>query len=757
MKMDNKTDVEEQIERPSRFIKENIQSTKALPEILFITSFPPKVCGIATYSEDLIHSLKTKFVKSFKAIICPIETEDEHYDYAQNTAYHLNTSDYDSYIRLAKKINKSDAIELVMLQHEFGFFGAVQNGLSKFLELLEKDIIVTFHTVLPKPNPGLKKQVQEIAHYAKSIIVMTDISATILAKEYKISPEKINLIPHGTHLLPLTEKSSLKDKYLLKGKKVLSTFGLLGSGKNIETTLNALPKIIAEHPDVLFLIIGKTHPAIIKNDGEEYRLSLEKTVQELHLENNVRFVNAYLPLAELLEYLQLTDIYLFTSKDRNQAVSGTFSYAISCGCPIISTPIPHALEVLKEDTGIIIDFESPEQLASAVNNVLKNEQMQEQLSSNALERMAPTAWENSSLLHALLFQKFGNHKIQLKYSLPKINLTHIQNMTTDFGMIQFSKINRPDIDSGYTLDDNARAMIAICQHFGQTNDDEDLKLITIYLDFIEFCQQPDGSFLNYVDEYKKFTPQNYETNLEDSNGRAIWALGYLISKKTVLPENLSLKAEKIVKKNLPFAEKMHSTRAMAFIIKGLHYQNSTQNIPVLITLANRLEKMYEHEAQDNWHWFESYLTYGNSVLPEAMLCAWISTGNKMYKKVALESFQFLLSKIFVQDAIKVISNKGWLQKNEIKAEANGGEQPIDVAYTILTLFKFTKYFNDEHYPKMMKNAFNWFLGKNHLNQIIYNPATGGCYDGLEEKNVNLNQGAESTVSYLMARLCFEEK
>lgn len=757
MKIYNTTDVEEKTERPSKFIKENFQSAEELPEVLFITSFPPKVCGIATYSEDLIKSLKTKFGKSFKAIICPIENADEHYDYAQKTSYHLNTSDYDSYIRLAHKINKNDHIELVMLQHEFGFFAGVQNGLSKLLQLLKKDIIVTFHTVLPNPDSELKKQVQEIAHYSKSIIVMTAISAKILAKAYGIPAEKINVIPHGTHLLPLTDKTSLKQKYHLEGKKVLSTFGLLGSGKNIETTLNALPDIIAEHPDVLFLIIGKTHPAIIKNDGEVYRLFLEKIVQDLHLESHVRFVNAYLPLAELLEYLQLTDIYLFTSKDRNQAVSGTFSYAISSGCPIISTPIPHALEVLKEDTGIIIDFESPEQIASAVNKVLKNEQMLEQLSSNALERMASTAWENSSILHALLFQKFGNHKIQLRYTLPKINLTHIQNMTTDFGMIQFSKINRPHIDSGYTLDDNARAMIAICQHFSQTKDEEDVKLITIYLDFIEFCQQPDGSFLNYVDEYKKFTQQNYETNLEDSNGRAIWALGYLLSKKSVLPEYLSIKAEGIIRKNLSFAEKMHSTRAMAFIIKGLYYQNSEQNRHVLITLANRLQKMYEHETQDNWHWFESYLTYGNSVLPEAMLCAWISTGNKNYKNIAIESFQFLLSQIFVRDSIKVISNKGWLQKHEIKIESNGGEQPIDVAYTIMALSKFRKYFNDDHYPKMMTNAFNWFLGKNHLNQIIYNPATGGCYDGLEEKNVNLNQGAESTVSYLMARLCFEEK
>jgi glycosyltransferase involved in cell wall biosynthesis len=736
--------------------KNAIHSNQHSPEIVFITSFPPKVCGIATYSEDLIKSLNTKFKQSFKVIVCPIETADEQYDYKEETPYHLNASDYNSYVKLASQINDNENIELVMLQHEFGFFSAVKNGLSAFLKMLEKDIIITFHTVLPNPDSELKKQVQEIAHYCKSIIVMTEKSAEILISEYDISKDKIAVIPHGTHLLPLTDKIALKEKYNLTDKKVLSTFGLLGSGKSIETTLQALPRIIEEHPDVLFLILGKTHPVIIKNDGEEYRSYLKKIIEDLRLEQNVRFVNEYLPLKELLEYLQLTDIYLFTSKDRNQAVSGTFSYAISCGCPIISTPIPHAAEVLKKDTGIIIDFESPEQLSVEVNKLLKNDEILESLRSNALERMAPTAWENSALLHALLFHKSGNNLITIKYSLPDINLNHIQNLTTEFGMIQFSKINKPDIDSGFTLDDNARAMIAVCEHFELSKNLDDLKLITIYLDFIGYCQQSDGSFLNYVNEGKEFTQQNFETNLEDSNGRAIWALGYLISKSKILPKQMFEKAEKIIQKNRPFAEKMHSTRAMAFLIKGLHYQNSKDSISQIDALASRLERMYEHEAKENWLWFESYLTYGNSVLPEAMLCAWQSTGKTIYKKIALESFHFLLSKIFVNGSIKVISNKGWLQKDEVKTETIGGEQPIDVAYTILTLSKFQDCYGDEPYSKMIRNAFNWFLGKNHLNQIIYNPATGGCYDGLEEKNVNLNQGAESTVSYLMARLCFKK-
>jgi glycosyltransferase involved in cell wall biosynthesis len=749
------SDVEDKAKRRSVKIQKSTIYNKN--EVVFISTFPPKVCGIATYTQDLIKSFQSKFGESFGAIICPMETEEESYKYEENIEYSLNTSDAVSYLELATQINKNDNIRLVMLQHEFGFFNETRNGLHLFLRNLKKDLIITFHTVLPKPDKELKEKVKDIADFSKSIIVMTSISADILSNDYDIPLDKITVIPHGTHLLPFTDKISLKEKYGLKDKKVLSTFGLLGSGKNIETTLKALPEIIDKNPETIFLILGKTHPGIIKTEGERYREFLESIISKLHLENHIRFINEYLPLDELLEYLQLTDVYLFTSKDRNQAVSGTFSYAISCGCPIVSTPIPHALEVLKEDTGIIIDFEAPEQLAAAVNTLLENENKREKLRSKSLEKMAPTAWENSSILHAHLFQKFRNDKLELNYTLPKINLDHIENMTTNFGMIQFSKISKPDIDSGYTLDDNARAMIAICRHYEISKDKSNLELISIYLKFIKFCQHNNGSFLNYVDEHKKFTNQNYETNLEDSNGRAIWALGYLISLKEILPQEFSETAEKIIQKNLVWAEKIHSTRAMAFIIKGLYYQNSEKNIPLLKELANRLVKMYQHEKHDDWHWFESYLTYGNSLLPEALLCAWIATKDEVYKQIAEESFQFLLSKIMIDSNIKVISNKGWLQKENTGNTAPvGGEQPIDVAYTILALSAFYKAFNSEKYLQMMQNAFDWFLGKNHLNQIIYNPVTGGCYDGLEEKNVNLNQGAESTVSYLMARLCFEK-
>lgn len=741
--------------------KHTLDSGNKLTEILFISSYPPRECGIATYSQDLIKALNNKFDQSFSISICPLESENEKHIYTEKIKYILNTDHTGAFINLANIINDNADIGMVMIQHEFGFFEKKENEFKQFLDMLTKPVIIVFHTVLPHPDELLKIKVQEISGVSQSIVVMTHSSAEILIRDYNISKEKITVIPHGTHLVPHSDKELLKSKYKLSGKKVLSTFGLLGSGKNIETTLDALPAIVKKNPDVLFLIIGKTHPSVIKQEGEKYRNLLEAKVAGLQLQQYVKFINHFLPLPELLEYLQLTDVYLFTSKNPNQAVSGTFSYAMSSGCPVVSTPIPHAREVLRNGAGIIIDFENSQQLGDAVISLLNDEALRKNISSNGLHRMASTAWENAAIAHALLFEQISEGNISLRYNTPAFNLDHIKKLTTNFGMIQFSKINQTDIGSGYTLDDNARALVAMCQHFEITRDNEAIKYIYTYFNFIKHCLQPDGFFFNYVDEQKKFTTQNHTTNLADANGRAIWALGYLISISSLLPAELTADAISIMQKAISKVNKIHSTRAMAFAIKGLYYRNtnnkSIRGVSLIRQLANRLVQMYRHESNEEWKWFESYLTYANSILPEALICAWLATEDSIYKEVAKSSFDFLLSKTFKENSIKVISNKSWLHKGEEAIHiTNGGEQPIDVAYTIIALSKFYEVFKDEEYLHKMEIAFNWFLGANHLHQIIYNPCTGGCYDGLEENYVNLNQGAESTVSYLMARLTVEK-
>jgi glycosyltransferase involved in cell wall biosynthesis len=736
----------------------NTSENNELPEILFITSYPPRECGIATYSQDLIKAINNKFSNSLSIKVCALESNGTVYPYPKEVKYILKTSKAESYKNLTLDINNNDRIKIVMLQHEFGFFKLQENAFMQFLLEINKPIVIVFHTVLPHPDEKLKSKIKAIGTICNSIVVMTNTSAEILATDYNIAPEKISVIAHGTHLVAQINKNSLKLKYGLQGRKILTTFGLLSSGKSIETTLEALPAIVKKCPEVMFLIIGKTHPEVVKAEGEKYREMLEQKVIQYNLQNNVIFINKYLALSDLLEHLQLTDIYLFTTNDPNQAVSGTFVYAMSCGCPIISTPIPHAKEVLTKDTGIIFDFCNSKQLAESVIGLLNNEALRKSISSNTLQKIVSTAWENSAVAHARLFARIAEPKITLKYKLPEINLNHLKQMTTKTGIIQFSKMNQPDINSGYTLDDNARALVVSCMYFKLNVDENILFDIHKYLNFIKFCQQPSGNFLNYVDQDLNFTDQNNQVNLDDSNGRAMWALGYLISMKKDLPDEIITKAKTIFDKSLVMINNVHSTRAMAFTIKGLYYYHSaienSENIYLLKTLANRLVQMYKHESELDWEWFEDYLTYANSILPEAMLYAWLLTNNSAYKEIAVKSFDFLLNQTFNTNGIEVISNKKWLKKGN-KAEPYG-EQPIDVAYTIMTLSKFYNTLHFENYRTKMEIAFNWFLGKNRLQQIVYNPCTGGCYDGLEENNINLNQGAESTISYLMARLTIDK-
>ena len=588
------------------------KSPEKLPEIIFLTSFPPRECGIATYSQDLIKAIKNKFQRTFNIKICAVENDADKNTYSNDVKYILNTDCVESFSELSKRINENSNIKMLLIQHEFGFYKNNQPEFIKFIYSINKPIIVAFHTVLPNPNLELKSNVELIVNIADAVIVMTNGSAKILEKDYAINANKIEIIAHGTHLVEHADKDFLKEKYQLSDRKILSTFGLLSSGKSIETTLDAMPEIIKNNPDVLFLIIGKTHPTVLKNDGEQYRDFLESKIETLQLQNHVKFINKYLKLDELLEYLQLTDIYLFTSKDPNQAVSGTFSYAISCGCPIISTPIPHAVEVLKDNSGIIINFEDFKQLGLEVNNLLENNQHRKNISLNGLHKIAPHSWENSAILHTLLFQKITHKAFELKYKIPKINLNHFKKMTTDFAMFQFAIINQPDINSGYTLDDNARALVAMCQHFELTNDNSDLEYINKYYDFIDFCLQKEGFFLNYVDVDKNFTKQNSE-NLADSNGRAIWALGYLLSISHLLPSELVSNATVTMQFALLNVNNIHSTRAMAFIIKGVFYANksnkSFENLSLIKHFADKLVQMYRHESRPEWLWFESYLTY----------------------------------------------------------------------------------------------------------------------------------------------------
>lgn len=375
-------------------------------KILILTSYPSRECGIATYSKDLTNALSQSVEDPFSVSICALESGKDKRDYPAEVKYVLDTTQYNEYILLAEKINEDKNIRAVFIQHEFGLYGGTYGEmLLYFLHSLDKHVLVTFHTVLPNPDEKLKSVVENIVETVDAVMVMTNNSANILVKEYNVPEFKVNVIPHGTHPVQRQYRIKLKEKYSCTGRITLSTFGLISSNKSIETALEALPAVVEQFPNVLYLIIGRTHPEVLKQEGETYRQSLKQKISELGLSNNVQFINRYIELPELLELLQMTDVYLFTSKDPNQAVSGTLAYAMSCGCPVVSTAMPHAKEMLSTDTGILVNFNDPQGFSDALLKILDNDVMRSHMSKNAIVNSSISEWPNVAVSHKHMLQK----------------------------------------------------------------------------------------------------------------------------------------------------------------------------------------------------------------------------------------------------------------------------------------------------------------------------------------------------------------
>lgn len=728
--------------------------------MLIISSYPPRECGLATFSIDIVNSVGVVFGNTLPLEVCALQNDQSTFDYNREVTYILNTSDSAEYRKTAEKINDRDDIGMVCIQHEFGLFGGNYGSyIISFLLAINKPLITVFHSVLPNPDFYRLKIVKKIADLSDRIIVLTKKSKQLLINQYNFQDSKITIIAHGTHTVLWNQKELLKSKYSYDNRITLSTFGLMSENKSIETILGILPKIIEKHPNILYLVIGKTHPEIIKNQGEKYRNMLMDMVRNLQLKNNVLFINEYLELNQLLEYLSLSDIYLFTSKDPNQAVSGTLAYAMGCGCAVISNPIPHASEILNNDKGLLLDtFNDSGEFQKAILKLIENKEERIRIARNAFSHMRKTSWENIAIQYGLLFGALTNKSEDLRFNTPPIKLDHIKKLTTNFGILQFSNFSEPDPESGYTLDDNARALINMVMYYDLYKENSVLKLASVYLSFMETIQRRDGWFDNFMNYDKQLTKQNLEVNLEDANGRALWSLGFVISHKQTLPINLIKRAEKCWHKAIVNIDNISSPRAIAYSIKGLYNYYlaypEKQIITIINQFADELLRHFNINADDEWQWYENYLTYANNVLPEAMMYCFLVTGNKKYKKIAEISLDFLLSQYFMKGQIKVISNRGWFKKDNERSFF--GEQPIEVATTIIVLDLFYYVTKKKKYKDQLEMAFSWFLGNNHLKQIMYNPLNGASYDGLEDTHININQGAESSLCFLKAQMILKK-
>ena len=735
--------------------------SETINNILYISTFPPRECGIATFTKDLAQAFDQKYNPVVKSQIIAInEYPTSIYNYDRDVVDQISASELESYVALAKKINKLDEIKIVNIQHEFGLFGGDWgNFLIPFLQVVEKPIITTFHSVLPLSDKKFRDQtnvlrnvVAAIAAKSSSIVVMNRFSQEILEKDYKIPRSKICLIPHGIPQTPFEDSNDFKKIYGLEGKTVLSTFGLLSPNKGIEYAIRALPKVIKKFPDVVYLVLGVTHPNIRKWNGEAYRNFLMKEIEKLGLKDYVKFYNKYLTLEELLNYLKATDIYLAPATDPGQSVSGTISYALGCGRPVISTSSIYAKYIINEENGILVRPKKPGEMEKAIISLLSNPKQVKSMSAGAYELSRRMIWPNVAGEYFRLFKKFSDiHHEERK--LPKIKFDHLARLTDKFGILQFAKYSKPLTRYGYTMDDNARALIVAAMHYEKSKNPQLLELAKTYLEFSEFMQRSDGTFANYI-SYQRRRDTSKE---EDVQGRSIWALGYVVS-CNFMPEEFRSQAEIILKKTFKLPEKFESPRAIAFSIIGLYYYHeATQNkqaLKLITALADKQVLLYKNFETREWQWFEGQLTYSNSKLPESLLYAYKATKQKKYLEIGKKTLDFLTKITLKDDMYWPIGQNGWYFKD--KARAYFDQQPEDTASMVQTKILAYQITKSKKELDDAFTAFQWFLGKNHLNQVVYDEITGGCNDGIHRNRINLNQGAESTICYLLARLAVED-
>ncbi|MDD5032027.1 MAG: glycosyltransferase [Patescibacteria group bacterium] len=744
------------------------------PCVLYVGTFPPRECGIATFTQDLTNAMDKGFNSTIKSRILAMNSGSTAiYNYPHKTIMQINQDEIEDYLLRAKEINKSNDIKLVSIQHEYGIFGGEWgNYLLPFMEIVKKPIITTFHTVLPKPDKQAKQITRTIIEKSSNVVVMTHSAAETLRQIYGVKKTKICVIPHGVHHVAFPSKSKAKKKLNLQGKTILSTFGMLNRDKGLEYAIRALPEVIKKFPDVQYLILGATHPLVRKYEGEKYRNGLKKLISELKLENYVKFYDKYLTLEELIDFLKATDIYISPTLNPLQAVSGTLSYALSCACPIISTATQYAKDTITPERGILVGFKKHKDIARALLLMLGDKKARNEMKKNAYFHSRHMTWQNVALSYFKTFNNFAKIVPREKGKLPPINLNHIKNLTDEFGIIQFASHTKPDLNSGYCLDDNARALIAAVRLYQDKPMTNTLDLITTYLKFIKFSQRASGEFISFVSRYKTIINKSVS---EDSFGRAIWAIGYLLTIEN-LPDSVKKPAYAVFKKAKGNLGKLSSPRAIAFAIIGLahtlepasnlkslsksYLEENESSLKQLKKMADKLVRRYEQQIAKpkniakKWFWFEDYLTYSNFKLPESMLHAFAITGDKRYLKVAESALKFLTPVNFEKDYFSAIGQNGWYFCDGKRAYFD--QQPEDTSSAVEALVRAYEITKNKDYARQAKIAFDWFLGKNYLNQMVYDEATGGCYDGLGKYSLNFNQGAESTISYLLARLAIEK-
>lgn len=722
----------------------------SLERVAVIGNHSPRQCGIATFTGDLAAAIAQRY-PALDCFTVAMNDRSEGYDYPASVRWQVQADSLESYQRAATFLNTSN-VDVVCLQHEYGIFGgSAGSHILTLLRALRLPIVTTLHTILRTPTTEQCTVMAELTRLSDRLVVMSQRGAQFLQEVHGVSPDKIDIIHHGIPSVPTVSSEHYKAQFGLTGKHVLLTFGLLSPDKGIENVIAALPTILKRFPETVYVVLGATHPHILKQHGEAYRERLEALAEQLGVRESVQFQNQFVPQETLTQHLRAADIYITPYLKPEQITSGTLAYAVGSGKAVISTPYYYAEELLAEGRGILVPWRAPEAIAAEVCGLLGEPEHLAALQQRAAQLGEEMTWPAVARRYHASFERARAEKKPpltppLPF-LPTLNLSHLRLMSDDTGLIQHASYNVPNADEGYCVDDNVRALILMA-HL-EESEQSDALLTTRYLAFIHHAFNPEtGRFRNFLSYNRHWLEAQ---GSEDSHGRSLWALGTMLGRTRnagwqALSEDLFYAA-------LPVMSLFSSPRAWAYTLLGLDEALERRDSPearqLRDTLALRLLAQFQQNSSPEWPWLEQSLTYANARLPQALIASGRRMQHAEMVEVGLKALEWLAT---VQRApegwFSPIGSEGFYPRGQ--ASALFDQQPIEACGMVSacrTAFEAT---GDRRWLPEARRAFAWFLGLNTLQQTLYDPATGGCADGLHPDRHNKNQGAESTLSFLQA-------
>ncbi|MBN1863622.1 MAG: glycosyltransferase family 4 protein [Victivallales bacterium] len=733
-----------------------------LRKVALLGDYPPRQCGIATFTSDLRTALGHHDPEMQFPVVA-VNDKFQGYSYAPEVRFEINAPDIENYQRAADFLNLAD-VDILCVQHEFGIYGG-QAG-SHLLALLRKvrmPVVTTLHTILRDPDDEQRKVFCEILGLSGRVVVMSETGACFLDEIYGAT-DKVDIIPHGIPDSPFVDPNFYKDNFGVEGRPVLLTFGLLSPNKGIEHVIEALPRICEKFPDVVYIVLGATHPNIIREQGETYRLSLERIAKSRGVARNVIFHNRYVSVAELKEFIGAADIYITPYMNEAQITSGTLAYCFGMGKAVVSTPYWHAKDLLSCERGRLVPFGSSEEIADNVIDLLSDEIKRHAMRKNAYRMGREMIWSNVAHLYISSFEharrgytssRRPNTALGLDYgkqaNLPPWRFDHLVNMTDTIGMFQHATFTIPDFSHGYCTDDNARALIlmVLLKELGEEFEQMP-RLMSSYASFIGNAFNNDnGRFVNFMSFSREWLE---EKGSEDSHARAIWALGTCVGRSK--DRAMRAWAARLLELALPAVGRFRSPRAMAMAVIGLHEYLRTLSGDRLAntlreSLSMKLLKMLTENSRDDWFWIEDIVSYDNAKIPHALISTGRWTSNSEMLEAGLKSLRWLVSNQTAPTGhFAPIGSSGFWERGSEPARFD--QQPVEAQATINACAEAYGNTGDEFWLLEARKAFDWFLGCNELGLSLYDASTGGCHDGLHIDRVNQNEGAESTLSFLLS-------